>query len=437
MTTKNSVLVQSTSDEERQPPLVSTVRKVNQRSSTIALFIFGGIGNLGNDASLEAMIETVSKVRPTAQIVCICAEPDVVAEVFGLPAVPIYWPAPSSLAYKIANLLSFRQLGHLRAWYRTLSFAGTLDGLILPGTGMLDDFGLSPGGFPYRLFMWCASAKARGVPVAFVSTGAGPITHRANRLLMLSAARLASYRSYRDKVSSEFMQSHGFDDGAGAVFPDLVLGLPLEKHDTSGPPSDRQSPAQPKTIGIGVMDYYGWANSKTSGAYIHRRYVGSLVQLIAELGRRGHGVRLLVGTQDEPMVGELEAALGLADVGIDEPWIETRSASSLSEHATHISGTDIVVGTRYHTVIASLMLRRPTIALGYADKFEAVMADFGQRNFCNNAETFEVEHVLAQIEELSDDYGNVRSSLADTLSAAKARLAEQEEKLAGRILVEP
>ena len=432
MSTSHCTIGQTAPSADRDEDRVDKVTHVAERPYTVALFVLGGIGNLGNDASLEAMVATVKRVRPDARVVCICGEPEIISGAFKLSAVPIYFPAPEGVAYKIANWLMLRQLGHMRAWYRIMKFVRGVDAIVMPGTGILDDFGLSsPFGFPYRLFMWSASARFLGVPVAFVSVGAGPIVQRGNRFFMMWAARLARYRSYRDEVSSKFMQRQWTGSRADPIYPDLVFGLPLEDADAAGAPSDR-----PKTIGVGILNYYGWECSEALGVDIHHRYVRSIARLIARFGSSGHRVRLLVGIEDEPFIGELEEALGLLDVEPGAPWIEKRIATSLSEHATHISGADIVVGTRYHTVIASLMLCRPTIALGYADKFDAVMADFGMQDYCTKAETFEVEHVMELVNQLAHEFDTVRSNLAERLSSSRSRLAEQEERLADRVLNE-
>ena len=80
-----------------------------------------------------------------------------------------------------------------------------VDIMIIPGTGILDDFGERPLGMPFDIFKWCLAARIAGARIAFVSIGAGPIGHPLSRWLMTAAARLAHYRSYRDAISRDFM----------------------------------------------------------------------------------------------------------------------------------------------------------------------------------------------------------------------------------------
>lgn len=398
---------------------------------SVALFVVGGIGNLGNDASLSAMLHMVRMHRPNARIICICGVPEKVRERFSIPAIPIETNIAAGRLYRLVNRLTLRQLGHARNWYETWRALSGVDVILIPGTGVLDDFGITPMGFPYRLLMWCAAARLRGIKLAFVSTGAGPITHPLSRWFMLRAARMADWRSYRDRVSQAFMAAHGIDDGPGSVYPDLVFALPLQDQDRAGPPCAARHAQVRKTIGVGLMNYYGWSGCRTAGAGIHQRYVSNMLALVGDLVRRGHRVRLLICDGDRPMENEFRSAIAGARPDIDATKLEYTVATTLEEHAEQIAGTDIVVGTRYHTVVAALALGRPTVSLAYADKFAAVMADFGQQGYCEHAERFDPDRIMAHIDDLSGGYDHVRSRLAEALAETRRRLARQTALLAG------
>lgn len=64
---------------------------VRGRRAKIALFGLFGCGNLGNDGSLEAMIEFLRHHRPDADLVCICDNPEEVTRKFGIATQPISW----------------------------------------------------------------------------------------------------------------------------------------------------------------------------------------------------------------------------------------------------------------------------------------------------------------------------------------------------------
>jgi polysaccharide pyruvyl transferase WcaK-like protein len=60
---------------------------------------------------------------------------------------------------------------------RTLYQVRKFDIVVVPGTGILDDFGEPWYAMPYDLFKWSLAAMLGGRPFTFVSVGAGPIQH--------------------------------------------------------------------------------------------------------------------------------------------------------------------------------------------------------------------------------------------------------------------
>ena len=229
----------------------------------IGLFGLFGSGNSGNDGSLEAMLRFLRQVRPDAQITCVCSAqrdaPDRVARTLQVACVPFGIPLPESGLLGILDRVSLTLPRRVASLVQAIARARKLDALIVPGTGILDDFGLVPYGIPLTLYTWCLAARLCGARIAFVSIGAGPIHHPLSRWLMKSAVAMAHYRSYRDTVSKAFMDSIGFDARGDPVYPDIAFKLPAP-----------QTPCQPRPdgrliVGVGVMTYLGWRNDPIAG----------------------------------------------------------------------------------------------------------------------------------------------------------------------------
>ena len=60
----------------------------------IALFGNFGTGNLGNEATLQAMVHNLRRHMPDAEISCICPEPENTASTYNISAIPIRAPFP-------------------------------------------------------------------------------------------------------------------------------------------------------------------------------------------------------------------------------------------------------------------------------------------------------------------------------------------------------
>ena len=199
---------------------------MQETRTRIGLFGMFGSGNFGNDGSLEAMLLFVRHVRPNAELVCFCVDPEVVQATYRVSAVPIGSLGSASRTLRLMDKLLLSVPHRLVNLVRAFWHVRRLHVMIIPGTGILDDFATGPFGAPYALFRWCLAARLCGTRIGFVSIGAGPIHHPLSRWFMKSALRMAHYRSYRDRISRDFMQSIGFDASCDPVYPDIAIKLP-------------------------------------------------------------------------------------------------------------------------------------------------------------------------------------------------------------------
>src|SRR5262249_34951708 len=146
----------------------------------IALFGNFGTGNLGNEATLQAMVYNLRKHLPNAEITCICPRPENAASEYNISAVPIRAPfpiwTPSSLSSKDnepvrgsngsvsgtamephRRVKAFARLRRaLRTcaypllegyrWFKGIGRLKEANVLVMTGTGMLGDYAIEPLG---------------------------------------------------------------------------------------------------------------------------------------------------------------------------------------------------------------------------------------------------------------------------------------------------
>lgn len=385
-----------------------------------------GCGNTGNDGSFEAMLAFLRVARPDARLVCICSAPDQVESTYRIRTLPISTPAVASgLARSVDRLLlglPRRAMNGLHA----VRHLRRLDAIIVPGTGILDDFGTGPFGMPFALFTWCIAARVCGTRIGFVSIGAGPIRHPISRWLYRAAIRGARYRSYRDVVSKDFLIGIGFDAHDDPVFPDLAFRLPA--------PEIPPAASERLTVGVGVMAYYGWHNDGRRGAGIYRAYLEKITAFIRWLMACGHDVRVLTGDEaDDRAVVDLRCRLGEADATMAGRLV-VEPARSLHEVMGQIARTDIVVATRFHNVLCALKLSRPTISLGYSGKNDALMADMRMGEYCQHVEAFDLAWLQQRFTALAAERAGHVRFLRQQNEVYQSRLGQQELALAAALL---
>jgi len=145
----------------------------------IVLYGHFGVGNLGNDTTLEAAIYNLRRYQPTVTITCVCRGPRVIAKRFGVATLPVdvnedrnpgEEPKPAGLLARVTS----RMVDELDFWVRRTLWFRLVDQFIVVGTGAIYDGTAPPWNMPYDLFKWCRAAKVGGAKVSFMSIGAGP-----------------------------------------------------------------------------------------------------------------------------------------------------------------------------------------------------------------------------------------------------------------------
>lgn len=395
----------------------------------IGLFGQFGCGNSGNDGSLEAMLTFLRRCHPDGEIATICPGPENVRRDYGIAAIGIGWPGIGNAVAGSFDKMLFGVPRAFASWLYTLRQAGRFDLIIVPGTGILDDFAAAPRNIPYALFRWCVCARLCGTRVWFVSVGAGPIEHRFSRWLLKHAAMTAQYRSYRDTISREFMAGLGVDTRLDPVYPDIAFKLPLPEL----PP--RRTDGTPLTVGLGVMSYRGWRDDPAEGAEILRTYVDKITQFLIWLLDRGCNVRLLIGdATDQSATALVLAKLAEAGRTVPSDRLSVAPSSTLRELMEQIALCDIVVASRFHNIVCALKLGRPVISISYARKNDALLAEMGLGEFCQHIDRFDVESLKRQMVAIDGAREEHKRKVRQAIRVLLERLAEQDVLLSARLL---
>ncbi|MER5227242.1 polysaccharide pyruvyl transferase family protein [Streptomyces flaveus] len=376
--------------------------------------VFGllGSGNLGNDGSLEAVLGYLRAEHPEAVVDALCGGPEVVAARYGIPATRLHWYGGEYRTASRAGAIAAKGLGKLVDAVRTAAWVRRHDVVIVPGMGVLEaTLPLRPWGFPYSLFLLCASGRLFGTRVALVGVGAAPIGNRPTRALVRWSARLATYRSYRDALSRDAMRAMGVDTARDEVYPDLAFALPM-------PPASAPS-GPPGPVCVGVMDFHGGNDDRARAEEIHRRYLDGTTRFVRALVEDGRPVRLLIGD-------ECDAAVVAAILdAVDSPLVTAAEASSLADLMKETAAADTVVATRYHNLICALKAGTPTLALSYAAKSDALMDRMGLAAYCHPAREVDADRLLEQFRTLEKRSAELRRTLTERNLATARQLEDQ------------
>lgn len=388
----------------------------------MGLFGLLGSGNLGNDASMEAVLTYLRTSHPEAVVDAMCKGPETVTSRHGIPAKTMNWYQRYEKTSPGVSSVLLKLLGKGIDVFRTAAWASRHDVVIVPGMGVMEaSLPLEPWALPYSLFLLCAASRLSGTKAAFVSVGAGLVRRRTTRALLDAAARLAFYRSYRDAPSLDAMRQRGHDTTDDRVYADLAFGLPALPC----------GPGDPQVVGIGVMDYRGGDDDRGQATVIQAQYIAAMKAFVRWLIDNGRSVRILIGDENESdkLVGEEL----LADAQAYRPDLEpgrvvAEYATSFAELMRAMAPVGSVVATRYHTTICAVRLGKPVVSLSYAPKFTALLSKMGLAEFLQSAGSAVAAVLVAQFTELEKRRQEITEAIAagnaTDEEAAAAQFAE-------------
>lgn len=411
-----------------------------------------GAGNLGNEATLRAMVYNLRKHLPGAGIICVCSGPERAASEYEISAVPIRAPLPirqrpsvsrtedeppsntngavyaPAQAHRpltvLAKLWILRicsyPLAEANRWLKAIAVLKGSSALVMTGTGMLGDRSLH-----YELFRWAVAAKLCRCKLLFVSVGAGLIRQPLNRWFVKSALTLADYRSYRDSFSKDYVAAIGVDVKNDPVYPDLAFSLPRDIF-----PADHGSDRQAVSIGVGLMDYYGSGRS-ANDQEAYRDYVGCVACFVTAMLERDYSVRILIGdfAYDQEVRQDLRQALEGRGVPYEGGSIIDTPASSVDELLLQLSSLDIVVSSRFHNLVLALMLEKPVFAISYQEKFQPLMDGVGLGEFYLDIDHIDIDQLIGKVTRLQENASTIGARTARQTESYRVALDEQYERM--------
>jgi polysaccharide pyruvyl transferase WcaK-like protein len=384
-------------------------------------------GNLGNSAILAAVISNITKRMPKVEVVAITLNCEQVRLRFGIEGFPLasasrydfsHCPAAGSGRSVSRPSLSGRirrwikrvplvkrcvkiwrtwqhEIAHIAAAARQVQ---TLDGVIVPGGGALDEFWGGPWGHPWSLLKWSVVSRIYRVPFFVVSVGKCSLKRPLSRWFVRIALKLATYRSYRDPDSKEGVQAL-IDTARDPVLPDLAFSYPA--------PVVRKLPVvepgnRPLLIGVSPIAYLDPRVWPIKDERRYRAYVRQFAELVKWLLNEGH--RLLFFATDSPDVATITDVLGaMGDTPKQPDAIRTLLGpieQNIDNHLEEIGQTDLTIASRLHGVILSHLVATPVLAISYDPKVDAQMRIAKQTDYCLNIDDLRLDRFVERFEAL-------------------------------------
>lgn len=443
-------------------------------SPKIGLISNAGFGNLGNVATDRAMIENIRRRWPDAVIHSFSPYPEGAQQELDIPSFPTtsylgngWWEG--SQEDKVANYLNrlahrlrvfpsrfFRKLSisiigsilELLAWIRAYRYLKTFDLLMVTGGGQLDDHCMGGRwGYPFTLLMWGVLAKLHNIKYAIVSVGAGPLDSGKSRWLIGRVLPLAQYRSYRDTDAKRYIREIVSFPKDDPVYPDLAHSLPLEQYPEATNSQKAKYRGDYRLV-VSINPYIGWVMTdeitklKPPYAYIgegsfYEAYLNKLADFVSWLVQNQYKVVFIASDTSEPFHDYSRVSKDIRDIlktqGIAyaQDQIVEGSIQTIEDLIAQLSLTDVVVASRFHSVLLSQVMNKPVLALSFHSKIDLLMADTGQAEYCLQIDTFEIETLKERFTALEANSDSIKQQLAKRTEEYREALDEQYDRLLG------
>jgi len=438
---------------------------VAQEFRTIGLLDHLGHGNLGDDATLTAVLSNIRSRCPDAEFVALCLNPFDTLHRHGITSYAIRRdskipPPPATSAAGSeqvsgtkgrlkARLAKYpRLLGMLRAvndalvrrpkaligeisfLLESFRIARRLDLLVICGGGQLLDSWGGAWSFPYTLLKWVALAKLAGVRCYFLNVGAGPLQSSLSRRFIRYALQLSDYTSFRDHKSQTLVQECGFR-GPSEVLPDNVFAL-----DLSAMPVENRQGEQRSVVAICPMIYCDPRVYWEKDQQVYDGFIGKLADLGASLIEQDRRLALFSSDIriDLPAIADLHTALTrkTSRLSLDRRWIRPYRVQSTEELIATMSGVDFVVTCRFHGVVFAQLLNKPVMALSHHPKVATLMADFGMAEYCLDIRKSDAQLLKSTFARLIANQDEIRARMASKVAESRRLLAQQFDAVFSR-----
>jgi polysaccharide pyruvyl transferase WcaK-like protein len=370
---------------------------------------------------MEAVLGYLRAEHPDAVIDALCSDPAALTARYGIPAAHLGAYAPGRSRSHGSRAVAGRALGlglgmAMDGW-RIPAWVRRHDAVIVPGMGVLETtVPIRPWKTPYWMFLLCVSGRVSGTKVALSSVGANVTRHRATRWLTAAAVRAARYRSFRDQLSLDAMRQMGVDTSGDAVSPDVAFALPVPAG----------VPCVPGSVGVGLMDYSGDNDETAIQDQLRANYLEQIMRFTQWLIDTGHPVRLFTSdTVDQPIIDEIAAGIRAQRPGLDPALLTAEPAEMVTELMRQIATVEIVVATRYHSVLYALLQAKPALALAYGSKHEQLMANAGLPGYYLECRSLDADQMIGKFTEIEREADGLRRTIAER-NAVKAGLVRQQ-----------
>jgi len=383
--------------------------------------------NLGGPSLLVSTKMALSTVFPDAEYTLFvppyCYESDVMlASRYGIKVAPFYcrkWLLPLTFLRRYTRIL----LGSAsaKATIRSLEKAD----MIIDIFGIIFADTLGSNTFRARMFegFRFVVCKILGKPVIKYTADLGPFNCRWNRIFAsLYLGRFIDLILARDEISRQSVEALGIKTST-IVVPDTAFLL----RSSDSNESKRYESLRKEGPLIGLSVSYQARNRASNTAayptimadfinYLVSKYGFRVVLIPNELSKSGN--------DDRQIADEI-----CAKVNSDRCDVLQIDNLLAQEIKGVIKQCEVIVASRYHTIVASLSLGIPTLAIGWHHKYQGVLKLFKQEKLVCDIDELRLESLVENFEYVWNNREEIKRTINSCIPEVKERIVDGAKRV--------
>lgn len=363
---------------------------------------FYGLGNTGDEAILEAIIDNLRDEFDNPDITVFSLSPEKTAAEHNVKSVYRAWRRENKekvKALKEADILISGGGGLLQDTYPTKFLFGPL---------------------PYYLLI-VLLAKLCGTKVMFFSQGIGPVNSTWGKLLMKLFANKADFITVRDQYSKDLLHKLGVNKPESVVTADIVFAF-QKKEDHSCIESLPLTGTE-KLVAVSVRPWFN-----------HTEHYSQLAEVVDELIETEGITPVFV-----PMEGHHDVK---ASKFVLEKMKHKESCHLLgpdftpNQYLNFISQCHLTIGLRLHSLIFSALAGVPHIGVSYDRKVESLLNRSGMWEYSFRLEEIDTEKMKENARYMLAHEEELKATVEKNAAVMRDQALENIRLLKGRFVKE-
>lgn len=305
------------------------------------------------------------------------------------------------------------------------------DSVFVKGGGFLHSYGGLTDAYKIYYFLYLILLSQRlGKKVYVLPNSIGPLKNSVARYLVKKILRKCSLVTTRESISQHFVKSIGI---SSFKFPDLGFYLKPSEFDFSSYLKDRGVDLN-KTNVLFTLRPYRFDGAKDPKT-LYSNYEQCVINTISYLDSKNIGITFFAHTlgpglhEDDrvallSVLKKLPENLRIKIIYISDDELTCRDVEKIYSYY------DYVIGTRFHSVIFSLNVNIPSIAIAYGgNKGKGIMEDLNNNMYSIDIDKLNKESLIEKLDCLFIS----REEYLNNLSVCREYIKRQREILVSEI----